>query len=77
MKGPLRLLVGDRVRLRKPHPCGGVDWEVVRVGADIKAKCCTCGRLVMLARPEFERRVKTLLTAAAQALSDKSSRNAG
>ena len=36
--------IGDVVEMRKPHPCGGVTWEVVRVGADIGLCCQTCGR---------------------------------
>ncbi len=50
--------VGDCVTLRKPHPCGGYEWTVVRTGADIGLKCAACGRRVMLNREEFERRVK-------------------
>lgn len=53
--------LGDRYRLRKPHPCGGYDWQVTRIGADIGIRCLKCDRRVMLARPEFERRVKQLL----------------
>jgi len=48
---------GDLVRLRKTHPCGGDEWEVVRVGADIGVKCLKCGRRVLLRRSVFERRV--------------------
>ncbi len=51
---------GDTVTLRKPHPCGGSAWTVVRVGADIGMKCATCGRRVMLAREEFERRARSV-----------------
>jgi hypothetical protein len=50
--------LGDIVRLRKPHPCGSYEWEVVRVGADIGLKC---QRRVLLARDVFERRVKELV----------------
>ncbi len=53
--------VGDRVRLRKPHPCGGYEWNVLRIGADIGLKCCTCGRFVMLPRGEFNKRVKQIM----------------
>lgn len=48
----------DVVRLRKTHPCGGTDWRVVRLGADIGLRCLTCGRRVLLPRSELERRVK-------------------
>jgi len=50
--------MGDIVRLRKVHPCGGYEWEVVRLGADIGIRCQTCSRRVLLARSVFEKRVK-------------------
>jgi len=50
--------LGDVVRLRKVHPCGGYEWEVVRLGADIGIRCRTCSRRVLLERRVFERRVK-------------------
>ncbi len=53
--------LGDRVQLRKPHPCGGYQWDVVRLGADIGVHCTTCGRRVLLPRRDLERRVKTFL----------------
>lgn len=54
--------LGDRVRLRKPHPCGSYDWQVVRLGADIGLKCEGCGRRVLLPRSEAEKRVKSILS---------------
>jgi len=54
--------IGDRVHMRKPHPCGGYEWEVTRIGADIGMRCLTCGRRVMLPRSKFEKRVKTILS---------------
>ncbi|MDL2206236.1 DUF951 domain-containing protein [Eubacteriales bacterium OttesenSCG-928-N13] len=51
----------DVVKMRKPHPCGSDVWTVIRVGADIKIKCTGCGRIVMLERPDFEKRVKKIL----------------
>ena len=53
---------GDVVRLRKAHPCGSDEWEVVRVGADIGLKCLKCQRKVLLARDVFERRVKEFVS---------------
>jgi hypothetical protein len=50
--------IGDIVRTRKAHPCGGDLWEVTRVGADMKMRCCQCGRIVMLDREKFIKRVK-------------------
>jgi len=50
--------LGDVVRLRKKHPCGNDEWEVVRLGADVRIKCLGCQRQVLLERGVFERRVK-------------------
>ncbi len=55
---PMHLELGDRLRLRKPHPCGNYDWVVVRLGADIGLSCEKCGRRVLLPRSEVERRTK-------------------
>ena len=54
--------VGDVVRLRKAHPCGSYEWEVVRVGADIGLKCLKCQRGVLLGRDVFKRRVKEFVS---------------
>ena len=54
--------VGDVVRLRKTHACGGTDWSVVRLGADIGLLCATCQHRVLLPRSQFERRLKTFLS---------------
>lgn len=54
--------MGDVVRLRKPHPCGGSEWEVTRLGADIGLRCRTCGRRLVLARPTLVRRMKTFVS---------------
>lgn len=63
MKGPVSVKVGDRVRMRKPHPCGGYEWKVTRIGTDIGILCLKCGRRVMLPRSKFERLVKALVGA--------------
>ncbi len=57
---PVSVKIGDIATMRKPHPCGSLDWEVTRIGADIGLKCLKCGRRVMLPRDEFERRLKSL-----------------
>ncbi len=56
------LRVDDRVRLRKPHPCGSYEWVVYRIGADIGLQCLQCGRRVMLSRRELARRLKAILS---------------
>jgi hypothetical protein len=53
----LELYLGDVVRLRRGHPCGGDTWLVDRLGADIGLRCRTCGRHVLIARTTLERRV--------------------
>ena len=55
---PLELNLDDVVRLKRPHPCGGYDWQVVRLGADIGLRCLKCGRRVLLERPILEKRLK-------------------
>jgi hypothetical protein len=52
------LALNDVLVLRKPHPCGGLEWKVVRLGADIGLVCLTCGRQVLLPRRELSRRLK-------------------
>ncbi|PKM80426.1 MAG: DUF951 domain-containing protein [Firmicutes bacterium HGW-Firmicutes-14] len=56
-----KYIVGDIVKMRKPHPCGSDEWEVTRTGMDFRIKCLGCGRQVMLPRPKFEKGVKKVL----------------
>jgi hypothetical protein len=53
----LRVELGDRLELRKPHPCGSRLWTVARLGADLGLVCVGCGRRILLERPEVERRL--------------------
>ncbi len=55
------LQLGDLVQMKKTHPCGSDQWHIIRVGADIKIKCTGCGRIVMMDRAEFVKRMKKLL----------------
>jgi hypothetical protein len=57
---------GDRVQMRKPHPCGSLEWEIVRVGADIGIRCLGCDRRAMLPRSVFVKRVKKVTYRAGQ-----------
>ena len=54
--------IGDVVNLRKKHPCGSHEWEVVRVGADIGLKCLKCQRRVLLPRAVFDRKLKAIVS---------------
>ncbi len=47
--------VGDIVRLKKPHPCGSSEWEILRVGMDFRLKCLGCAHQVMVARRLVEK----------------------
>ena len=58
---------GDRVTMKKPHPCGGFIWTVFRTGADIALRCDTCGHQVVLARQDLEKRTKKVDKAGAPA----------
>lgn len=58
----MQIKLGDVVRLKKKHPCGGYEWQVVRLGADIGIRCLQCRRRVLLARNTFERRVKSFVS---------------
>lgn len=60
--GPLEVVIGDVVRLKKPHPCGSYEWTVTRLGADIGLRCTGCGRRVMLSRRTLEKRLKTFVS---------------
>lgn len=50
------LRIGDRIALRKAHPCGSQDWRVVRIGADIGLVCEGCGHRILMDRLDVERR---------------------
>ncbi|MBZ0298461.1 MAG: DUF951 family protein [Anaerolineae bacterium] len=59
----LEVGVGDRVQMRKAHPCGSDVWVIYRVGADIGMRCTGCDRRVLLARSLFQKRLKRILDA--------------
>ncbi|MEG0021728.1 MAG: DUF951 domain-containing protein [Bacilli bacterium] len=54
--------LGSIVLMKKEHPCGYNEWEIVRVGADIKIKCNSCKRCIMMSRVEFNKKIKKILT---------------
>ena len=53
--------IGTIVIMKKGHPCGTNEWEVVRVGADIKIRCTGCNRVVMMPRVEFNKKIKKIV----------------
>lgn len=56
--------LADTVEMKKPHACQNNDWEILRLGADIKLKCMGCGHLIMMPRAQFNRKLKKVLTKA-------------
>jgi len=52
--------VGDTVKLKKKHPCGSYEWEILRVGADFRLKCTGCGHQIMLPRRQVEKSTKEI-----------------
>ncbi len=53
--------IGDRITLKKGHPCGENCWEILRTGVDMKLKCLGCDHVIWMKRMEFERRVRKIL----------------
>lgn len=58
---PDKYALGDIVEMKKQHPCGSKQWEIVRTGADFRIKCVGCEHQVMLARTKFEKSVKKII----------------
>ena len=52
------LNVGEIIKLKKQHPCGSFEWEILRVGMDFRLKCIGCGHQVMLPRKQVEKNIK-------------------
>ena len=57
----MEISVGDLVEMKKPHPCGGKEFEILRVGMDFKIRCLTCGREVMAPRSKLEKNIKRVM----------------
>ena len=53
--------IGDRVEMKKPHPCGSKTFEILRVGMDFKIRCLTCGREVMVPRKKIEKNIRKII----------------
>lgn len=52
--------VGDVIRMKKPHPCGSYEWEILRVGADFRLKCAGCGHQIMVSRKLVEKNTRQI-----------------
>lgn len=61
--GRMDISVGEILEMKKPHPCGSFDWQVLRVGMDFKLRCLGCGHEIMVPRAKIEKRIKKRKTA--------------
>lgn len=65
-----RFNVGDIIKMKKPHPCGSHEWEVLRVGADFRLKCMGCGHQIMVPRKLVEKNTRQITKKADQKLTE-------
>ena len=56
-----RFAVGDVIKMKKAHPCGNNEWEILRVGADFRLKCTGCGHQIMVPRKLVEKNTKEII----------------
>lgn len=59
---PMKLYVGDIIQTRKSHPCGGNQWEIMRVGMDFRIRCLTCDHQVWIPRVKLEKSIKKVIS---------------
>ena len=59
---PMKLEVGDTVKLKKQHPCGSKEFEITRTGADFRIRCTKCEKQIWLSRKNLERRITKVLS---------------
>lgn len=57
----LNYKLGSKVIMKKGHPCGSNEWEIVRIGSDIKIQCINCKRIVMISRIDFNKKIKKIV----------------
>jgi len=57
----IQFRIGDRVQMKKKHPCGSQEWEVMQLGSDMRIKCCGCGHIVLIPRTKFLKGTKKVL----------------
>lgn len=62
--------IGDIVTMKKAHPCGSKEWEILRIGTDFRIRCRGCGHLVLIARPKFLKAVRGLVSSAEEKNTD-------
>ena len=55
--------LGDILTMKKTHPCGSREWEVLRVGMDFRLKCVECGHTIMISRGKAEKNIRNIVHA--------------
>ena len=60
----MEIHIGDKLKMKKAHPCGAFEWEVLRVGIDFRLKCTGCGHMIMIPRKQAEKNVKQIISPA-------------
>lgn len=60
MEVTMDLNIGEIVKLKKQHPCGSYEWEILRVGMDFRLKCLGCGHQIMIPRKQVEKNIKAV-----------------
>ena len=58
---PVQYSIGDKVKMKKSHPCGGDLWEITRIGMDFRIKCLKCERQLLIPRIKFEKNCKQII----------------
>lgn len=53
--------LGDVITMKKAHPCGSKEWEVLRVGMDFRLRCVGCGHEIMIARSKAEKNIRNVV----------------
>ncbi|MBN2299764.1 MAG: DUF951 domain-containing protein [Acholeplasmataceae bacterium] len=56
----MRYSIGDHIVTKKAHVCGSYEWEVLRMGVDIKLKCIKCGREIMMFKADLDKKIKSI-----------------
>ena len=54
--------LGSHVIMKKQHPCGSNEWEITRLGADIKIRCINCNRSIFIPRIDFNKKLKKVVS---------------
>lgn len=59
---PMELHIGDVVQVKKQHPCGSHEFEIMRTGMDFRIRCLGCDKQIWISRPKFEKRIKKIIS---------------